>query len=85
MARSSPSTDVAMTMLRDLVEAQALAARLSETAPSAVALAGGVQQLIGMHGHRTGAWFWTIVPMPEALWVQMAEEHQAKHRANGGE
>ena len=85
MARSSPSTDAAATMLRDLIAVGVLAESLTATAPQAVAEAGGAEKLIAAHGRRTGAWFWTLAPMPDGLWERMAEEHQAPHRANAGE
>lgn len=85
MARSSQSTDNAQRMLRDLMGAEALAVSLEATAPIAIAAAGGAHRLIARLGRPTGAWFWSLKPMPEALWVDMAEEHQAKHRVNGGE
>jgi hypothetical protein len=71
-------------MLRDLLAVDALAKSLEETAPKAVAAAGGAQFLISKFGRPTGAWFWSIVPMPEHLWLSKAEEHQATHRANPG-
>lgn len=85
MARSSPSTDVAVAMLRDLVAAETLASSLSATAPSAVAEAGGAQALVASRGRRTGAWFWSIAPLPDGLWERMADEHQASHRSNAGD
>lgn len=85
MARSSPSTDVAATMLRDLIAVETLAKSLDATAPRAVADAGGAEALIAAHGRRTGAWFWTVAPMPDGLWERMAEEHQASHRTNAGD
>lgn len=85
MARSSPSTDVVMTMLRDLVEAEALTGTLAATAPLAVAAAGGAQKLVAAHGRRTGAWFWSIAPLPDALWERMADEHQSALRSNVGD
>ncbi|WDR03092.1 hypothetical protein PSQ19_02500 [Devosia algicola] len=72
-------------MLRDLMAVEVLAASLTATAPLAIAAAGGAHQLVARYGHPTGAWFWSIRPMPEALWVAMAEEHQAPHRGNDGE
>jgi hypothetical protein len=72
-------------MLRDLVAVEVLAASLTATAPTTVAAAGGAHQLVARLGQPSGAWFWAIRPMPETLWVAMAEEHQAKHRANSGE
>lgn len=85
MARSSPSIDIVMTMLRDLLEAEALAGTLAATAPLAVAAAGGSHALVAERGRRTGAWFWSIAPMPAALWERMTEEHQASHRTNVGD
>lgn len=84
MARSSPSPDVATTMLRDLVAAEALAASLSATAPLAVIAAGGANALVAERGRRSGARFWMIAPMPEALWEAMAGENQALHRVSLG-
>ena len=72
-------------MLRDLMAAEALAASLEVTAPIAVAAAGGAHQLVARWGQPSGAWFWSLKPMPEALWVSMAEEHQARHRASAGD
>jgi hypothetical protein len=72
-------------MLRDLDAVEVLAASLEGTAPIAVAEAGGVQALIAKHGHRTGAWFWSIAPIPDALWEKMADEHQAKYRVSVGQ
>lgn len=85
MARSPPSTDVVIVMLRDLVAAETLASSLAATAPVAVAEAGGALALVAEHGRRTGAWFWSIAPIEDSLWEKLADEHQAKHRANAGE
>jgi hypothetical protein len=85
MAQSSQSTKNAHNMLRDLVAVETLVVSLSATAPIAIAAAGGAHHLVAKFGQPTGAWFWSIKSMPENLWVQMAEEHQAKHRANVGE
>ena len=85
MAQSSQSTENVQRMLRDLMAVEALAASLTATAPLAIAAAGGAHQLVARYGSPTGAWFWAIKPMPEALWVAMAEEHQARHRANAGD
>ena len=85
MARPSRSTENAQRMLRDLMAAEALAASLTATAPIAVAAAGGAHRLVASHSQPTGAWFWSIKPMPEALWVAMAEEHQASQRGSSGE
>lgn len=82
MARLFPSTEAAVTMLRDLVAAEALASSLAATASVAVAEAGGAQALVAKFGHRSGAWFWTVAPIPDALWERMAGEHQAPLRVN---
>jgi hypothetical protein len=79
------SRDSAVAMLRDLDAVEVLAASLEGTAPITVAEAGGAQALIAKHGHRTGAWFWSIAPIPDALWEKMADEHQRKHRVSVGE
>jgi hypothetical protein len=78
MANSLKSTDAARMMLRDLAAAEALAATLTATAPIAVAAAGGADQLVARLGQPTGAMFWSIQPMSESLWEQMAAEHQAR-------
>jgi hypothetical protein len=84
MAKSSKSTENARTMLRDLLAVEGLVASLSATAPVAIAAAGGAHLLVASYGQPTGACFWSIMSIPEILWVQMAEEHQARHRANTG-
>jgi hypothetical protein len=83
--KQSSSRDSVVAMLRDLDAAEVLAASLEATAPVAVAEAGGAQALIAKHGHRTGAWFWSIAPIPDVLWEKMADEHQARHRVSVGE
>jgi hypothetical protein len=85
MARSSRSTDAVATMLRDLVEAEALAGTLAATAPRAIAAAGGAHALVAERGHPTGAWFWSISPVPDSLWEALADEHQTPHRSNPGD
>ena len=72
-------------MLRDLMAAEALVENLAATAPLAVADAGGAQALVAERGRRTGAWFWSVAPLPDALWERMAHEHQTRHRANTGD
>jgi hypothetical protein len=72
-------------MLRDLMAAETLASSLAATASVAVAEAGGAQALVAKFGHRSGAWFWTVAPIPDALWERMAEEHQASRRSNTGD
>lgn len=78
MANSSKSTDAARDILRNLQAAEALAATLTATAPMTMAAAGGANQLVARLGQPTGALFWSIQPMPESLWEQMAAEHQAR-------
>lgn len=85
MAQSSQSTENVQRMLRDLMAVEALAASLTATAPIAIAAAGGAPQLVARYGQPTGAWFWSIKPMPADLWVAMAKEHQASHRSNAGD
>jgi len=72
-------------MLRDLDAVETLVASLENTAPIAVAEAGGAQALIARHGRRTGAWFWSIAPLSVLLWERMADENQAPHRTNPGD
>jgi len=72
-------------MLRDLLAAEALTGTLAATAPRTIAEAGGAQALVAARGHPTGAWFWSVAPLPADLWERMADEHQTTHRVNGGE
>ncbi len=85
MARSSQSTDAVKVMLRDLMAAEALVASLEATAPQAVAALGGAHALVAEWGRRTGAWFWSVAPLPDAIWERMADEHQSALRSNVGE
>jgi hypothetical protein len=85
MANSSKSTEAARDMLRNLAAAEALAATLTATAPITMAASGGADQLVASLGKPTGAFFWTIGPMPELLWEQMAAEHQAKQASAQGQ
>lgn len=85
MQRSSSSADAVRTMLRDLVEADDLARRLDETAPGVVALEGGGDALVRLHGRRTGAWFWSLGPMPPELWEALARENNERHRVAVGD
>lgn len=85
MARSSPSTDAASAMLRDLLAAEALVETLAATAPLAVAAYGGADALVAARGRPTGALFWSVSPLPDAMWERMADEHQVPHRANVGD
>ena len=74
-----------MAMIRDLMAPDDLASRLEATAPRAVEAEGGAAALVALYGARTGAEFWLLRPMPEALWEAMAGEHQAAHRGNAGD
>ncbi|MFG1289464.1 hypothetical protein [Xanthobacter versatilis] len=85
MARSSQSTDPVQQMLRDLMAAEALTGTLAATAPRTIAEAGGAQALVASMGHPTGAWFWSISPVPVDLWERMADEHQQVSRASSGD
>jgi hypothetical protein len=82
IGKRQSSRDSAVAMLRDLDAVEELAASLEGTAPITVAEAGGAQALIAKHGRRTGAWFWSIAPITDALWEKMADEHQARHRVS---
>ena len=84
MANSSKSTEAARAMLCNLAAADALVTTLTATAPITVAAAGGADQLVASLGEPTGALFWSIQPMPESLWEQMASEHQARLRTSPG-
>jgi hypothetical protein len=85
MANSSKSAEAARIMLRNLAAADALVTTLTATAPMTMAAAGGADQLVARFGQPTGAFFWTLEPMPELLWEQMAAEHQARLRTSPGD
>lgn len=85
MVRSSQSTETVQQMLRDLMAAEALTGTLVATAPRTIAEAGGAQALVASMGHPTGAWFWSISPVPVDLWERMAGEHQQVSRASSGD
>lgn len=71
--------------LRDLREAERLARSLEATAPGVVAIEGGGDTLVRLHGRPTGALFWRLDPFPEALWDAMAHEHAEGARASSGD
>lgn len=71
--------------LRDLREAERLARSLEGTAPGIVALEGGGDALVRLHGRPTGAWFWRLDPFPLDLWEAMAGEHAEGQRASSGD
>lgn len=75
----------AMAMIRDLMAPDDLASRLEATAPRSVEAEGGAASLVALYGSPTGALFWLLRPMPEALWEAMASEAQAAHRGNEGD
>ncbi|MCA3642073.1 MAG: hypothetical protein IOC63_09490 [Methylobacterium sp.] len=77
MAKSSKSSEAARIMLCNLAAADALVKTLTATAPITMAASGGADQLVARLGRPTGALFWSIQPMPESLWEQMAAEHEA--------
>lgn len=66
--------------LRDLREAERLARSLEGTAPGVVALEGGGDALVSLHGRPTGALFWRLDPFPEELWEAMARESAERAR-----
>ena len=72
-------------MLRNLAAAESLVETLTATAPITMAAAGGANQLVARLGQPTGALFWSIMPMPESLWEQMASEHQAEQSSTQGQ
>ena len=71
--------------LRDLREAERLARSLENTAPGVVALEGGGDALVRLHGRPTGALFWRLDPFPEGLWEAMAAEHAEGTRASSND
>lgn len=71
--------------LRDLREAGRLAGSLEETAPGVVALEGGGDALVRLHGRPTGALFWRLDPFPEEVWEAMAAEHAERARASSND
>jgi len=77
-------------MLRDLVAAEDLIARLDATAPETCRRHRGAQAMLaGFGGAVTCIGYWRLefgtAPEGIALWEEMAAEHQAVHRGNAGE
>jgi len=87
----SPSkASAAMRLLRDLIAAEDLLARLDATAPGTCRRHGGAQAMLaGLGGAITCIGFWRLefgaTPEGMLLWEDMAGEHQAQHRGNAGE
>jgi hypothetical protein len=88
---SSPlKGNAAALLLRDLLAAEELIARLDVTAPETCRRHGGAQAMLaGFGGAITCIGFWRLefcaAPEGVALWEAMAAEHQAIHRANTGD
>ncbi|WP_395698370.1 hypothetical protein [Methylocella sp.] len=88
--RSSSKRSAAARLLRDLMSAEDLIARLDATAPETCRRHGGAQAMLaGLGGSATCIGYWLLdfgaVPEGIALWEHMAAEHQAVHRGNAGE
>lgn len=87
---SSPlKGNAAALLLRDLLAAEELIARLDATAPETCRRHGGAQAMLaGFGGAITCIGFWRlefgVAPEGIALWEEMAAEHQAVHRGNAG-
>ena len=87
MASSPSEPNAAARLLRDLLSAEELVARLYETAPEVCRRHGGAQAMLaGLGGAITCIGYWRLdfAASPEgvALWEEMAAEHQAAHRGN---
>jgi len=90
MASSPSKLSAAARLLRDLVAADELVARLHEAAPEACLRHGGAQAMLaGLGGAITFIGYWRLDfsagPEGVALWEEMAAEHQAAHRGNVGD
>jgi len=90
MASSPSKASAATRLLRDLIAAGELVARLDVTAPETCRRHGGAQAMLaGLGGAVTCIGFWRLdfVATPEGmvLWEEMAGEHQAQHRVNAGD
>jgi hypothetical protein len=88
--QSSSKVSAATRLLRDLMAAEDLIARLDATAPETCRRHGGAQAMLaGFGGVTTCIGFWqldfTAKPDGILLWQEMASEHQAAHRGNAGE
>jgi hypothetical protein len=89
-SRSSSKASAATRLLRDLLAAEDLIARLDATAPETCRRHGGAQAMLAsLGGAITCIGFWRLdfstTPEGVVLWETMAAEHQAVHRGNAGE
>lgn len=88
-SRSSSKASAATRMLRDLMAAEELIARLDATAPETCRRHGGAQTMLAGFGVITCIGYWRLefsaAPEGIALWEEMATEYQAVHRGNAGE
>lgn len=87
-SRSSSKASAGTRLLRDLVAAEDLIARLDATAPETCRRHGGAQAILaGFDGAITCIGFWRLEFGAEkhGVWEEMASEHQACHRGNAGE
>lgn len=89
-SRSSSKASAATRLLRDLMAAEDLIARLDATAPETCRHHGGAQAMLaGLGGAITCIGFWRLdfgaTPEGVMLWEEMTAEHQASHRGNAGE
>lgn len=89
-SRSSSKANAATRLLRDLMAAEDLIARLDATAPDTCRRHGGAQAMLaGFGGAITCIGFWSLdfgaALDGVALWEEIAAEHQAAHRGNGGD
>lgn len=89
-SRSSSKANAATRLLRDLMAAEDLVARLDATAPETCRRHGGGQAMLaGFGGAITCIGYWRLefgaAPEGIAFWEEMAAEHQAVHRGNAGE
>ncbi|WP_292617556.1 hypothetical protein [Nitrobacter sp. 62-23] len=88
-SRSSSKANAAKRLLRDLIAAEDLIARLDATAPETCRRHRGAQKMLtGFGGVVTCIGYWRLelgaAPEGIALWEEMAAEHQAVHRGNAG-
>lgn len=87
-SRSSSKASAATRLLRDLVAAEDLIARLDLTAPETCRRHGGAQTMLaGIGGSVTCIGFWRLEFRLEmqGVWEEMAAEQQAVHRGNAGD
>lgn len=88
--QSSSKDNAAKRLLRDLIAAEDLVARLDATAPETCERHGGAQAMLTAFGGVVtciGYWRLNFDAAPEAilLWEAMAAEQQETHRANIGD